>query len=70
VAEAFEAPLEVLLDEARYERRFHDFDAGRRYFYAVTHDDRTIWGATAGMLRALRARLLDATSASEVRGAA
>lgn len=64
VAEAFEVPLEVVLDEARYERRFHDFDAGRRYFYAVAHDERVIWGATAGMLRALRARLLDEVEAA------
>ena len=61
VAEAFEAPLAVLLDEGRYEQRFHERaeDGARRYFYAVSHDDRLIWGATAGMLRALRARLVD-----------
>ena len=70
VAEAFEVPLDVILDEDRYERRFHDFEAGRRYFYAVTHDERLIWGATAGMLRALRARLLDEAPARKVRGAA
>lgn len=58
VAEAFEAPLAVVLDEARYERRFHDGEAGRRFFYALAHDERVIWGATAGMLRALRDRWL------------
>jgi 8-oxo-dGTP pyrophosphatase MutT (NUDIX family) len=59
VAEAFEAPLALLLDEGSYERRFHDGEAGRRYYYAVSHDERLIWGATAGMLRAFRARLVD-----------
>ena len=64
VAEAFEVPLAVVLDEARYERRFRDFEAGRRYFYALVHEDRVIWGATAGMLRALRARLVDGLEAA------
>jgi hypothetical protein len=59
VAEAFEVPLSVVLDEASYERRFHDGEAGRRYYYAVSHDERLIWGATAGMLRAFRGRLLN-----------
>lgn len=66
VAEAFEVPLAVVLDEARYERRFHERadDGLRRYFYAVAHEDRLIWGATAGMLRGLRARLLDEQEAA------
>jgi 8-oxo-dGTP pyrophosphatase MutT (NUDIX family) len=62
VAEAFEVPLALLLDETSYERRSHD-GAGverRRWFYAVPFDGRLIWGATAGMLRAFRARLMDA----------
>jgi 8-oxo-dGTP pyrophosphatase MutT (NUDIX family) len=59
VAEAFEVPLSVVLDEASYERRFHDGETGRRYYYAVSHDERLIWGATAGMLRAFRGRLLN-----------
>jgi 8-oxo-dGTP pyrophosphatase MutT (NUDIX family) len=59
VAEVFEVPLEVVLDEARYERRFHERPGEelKRWFYALVHDERLIWGATAGMLRALRARL-------------
>ena len=64
VAEAFEVPLAVVLDESRYERRFRDLEAGRRWFYAVVHEDRVIWGATAGMLRALRARLVDGMEAA------
>lgn len=71
VAEAFEAPLAVVLDAGRYERRFQEFDSGRRYFYALAHDERVIWGATAGMLRALRARLLgEPLAPADLRGAA
>jgi hypothetical protein len=29
----------------------------RRYFYTMSHADRVIWGATAGMLRTLYERL-------------
>ena len=71
VSEAFEVPLAVVLDADRYERRFQEFDSGRRYFYAVAHDERVIWGATAGMLRALRARLLgEPLVEADLRGAA
>lgn len=35
----------------------------KRRFYAYTHEDRFIWGATAGMLRALYDRLYGAAVA-------
>lgn len=58
VAELFEPPFAWLMDPANTERRHHDRDDGvRRYFYAMPWNDRFIWGATAGMLRALRERL-------------
>ena len=58
VADAFEVPFATLMDPAVYERRFFEgADRGRRYYYAVPWEDRVIWGATAGMLRALRERL-------------
>jgi hypothetical protein len=46
------------MDRANHERRVRDFGDGlqRRYF-AIPHDDRVIWGATAGMLRMLSERL-------------
>lgn len=71
VAEAFEVPLRLLLDEANYERRSHDGPGveRRRWFYAVPFEGRLIWGATAGMLRALRARLME-EPADGLRGAA
>lgn len=58
VADAFEVPFAALMDPAIYERRFHEgADAQRRYYYAVLWEERLIWGATAGMLRAFRERL-------------
>ena len=72
VADAFEVPLAVILDEGRYERRFYEAKSGRRDFYAIVHGERVIWGATAGMLRALRARLVNDMVADtpHLRGAA
>jgi 8-oxo-dGTP pyrophosphatase MutT (NUDIX family) len=58
VAEIFETPFRFLMDPANHERRYYDQPTGeRRYFYAMTHEERVIWGATAGMLRALYDRL-------------
>jgi 8-oxo-dGTP pyrophosphatase MutT (NUDIX family) len=58
VADVFETPFAFLMDLNNYERRFMEQAAGmRRYFYAMSYEDRLIWGATAGMLRALYERL-------------
>jgi 8-oxo-dGTP pyrophosphatase MutT (NUDIX family) len=58
VADVFEAPFAFVMDPANHERRSRDFGDGlSRQFFAITHDDRTIWGATAGMLRMLYERL-------------
>lgn len=62
VADVFETPFGYLMDPANHERRFYDQPGGvRRWFYAITHEERVIWGATAGMLRALYDRLYGAT---------
>lgn len=62
VADIFETPFGYLMDPANHERRFYDQPGGvRRWFYAITHEERVIWGATAGMLRALYDRLYGAT---------
>jgi 8-oxo-dGTP pyrophosphatase MutT (NUDIX family) len=54
VAEVFEAPFAVVMDPARHERRSRDFGDGlKRTYFAIEHDDRLIWGATAGMVRML-----------------
>jgi len=58
VAEIFEAPFGFLMDPANHEQREAPGDGGNlRRFYAMTWDDRIIWGATAGILRALYDRL-------------
>jgi 8-oxo-dGTP pyrophosphatase MutT (NUDIX family) len=64
VAEIFETPFGFLMDPANHERRFYDMPGGpRRWFYAMTYEERMIWGATAGVLRALYDRLYGATLA-------
>jgi 8-oxo-dGTP pyrophosphatase MutT (NUDIX family) len=58
VADAFEVPLAFLMDPANHERRHRDQPPGPpRWHYAITWNDRVIWGATAGMIRALYERL-------------
>jgi 8-oxo-dGTP pyrophosphatase MutT (NUDIX family) len=58
VADIFETPFDFLMDLANYQTREGRTPGGdpRRY-YAIAWEDRLIWGATAGMLRALHERL-------------
>lgn len=65
VADVFETPFAWLMDPANTERRFFDREDGvRRWFYAMPWEDRFIWGATAGIIRALRERLFGPDPAS------
>lgn len=58
VAAVFETPFAFLMDEANHEARSYVSADGReRRYYAMTHEDRLIWGVTAAILRALRQRL-------------
>jgi 8-oxo-dGTP pyrophosphatase MutT (NUDIX family) len=57
VAEMFTAPFDFLMDPANYSRESLQGPAGVRYFTAIRFGDYYIWGATAGMLRALSERL-------------
>ncbi len=57
VAEVFEAPLAFLLDPANHERREGVWRGITRAYYAMPYENRFIWGATAGMIRALYERL-------------
>ena len=58
VAEVFETPWDFLMDAANHRRDFYDMDEGlRRWFWAMPWGERYIWGVTAGILKALHARL-------------
>lgn len=57
VADVFEAPLSFLLDPANHERREAVWRGKARAYYAMPYGERFIWGATAGMIRALYERL-------------
>lgn len=57
VADAFEVPLPWLMDPANHRREAREVMGRARHFYAMTHGERTVWGATAGMLRNLYERL-------------
>jgi 8-oxo-dGTP pyrophosphatase MutT (NUDIX family) len=64
VADIFETPFGFLMDPGNYEQHEWESPEGLlRRFYATTHEDRYIWGATAGMLRALYERLYGAAVA-------
>ncbi len=57
VAEVFETPWAWLMDEANVALNAREYAGGLRRFHSYDWEGRTIWGATAGMLQRLRARL-------------
>ncbi len=58
VAEVFDVPWDFLMDPANHSRHSYDREGQpRRWYWAMTHGQRYIWGVTAGIVRALRARL-------------
>ncbi len=64
VADVFETPFGFLMDPANHEEHEREIPAGTvRRFYGMTWEDRFIWGATAGILRALSERLYGAAVA-------
>lgn len=64
VADIFETPFGFLMDPANHEERTYELPSGQtRRYYAMTHEDRLIWGVTAGILRALYDRLYGAALA-------
>ena len=57
VAEVFETPLAFLMDPANHRLDEREWQGRRRKFYAMPHEGRYIWGATAGILRNLYEKL-------------
>ncbi len=57
VADIFEVPLGFLLDHRNHQRHSREWQGRERFYYAIPFGDRTIWGATAGMVRNLTERL-------------
>lgn len=59
VAEAFEVPFDFLMDPANHQMHHAVWQGRRRSYYAMPYGRHYIWGATAGMLVALRRRLFE-----------
>ena len=57
VAEVFETPLAFLMNPAHHEIHQREWRGAARMYYAMPHEGRYIWGATAGILRNLYERL-------------
>jgi 8-oxo-dGTP pyrophosphatase MutT (NUDIX family) len=53
VADVFETPVSYLMNPAHHETHWREWEGRRRRSYAMPWQGRPIWGATAGMLRAL-----------------
>lgn len=60
VAEAFEVPLELLLDPLRLERIVMTFGGKSRHVLQYRYEQQRIWGVTASILYNLRERLANA----------
>ncbi len=58
VAEAFEVPLEFLMNPGNHKRHSRIWKEGiERHYYAMPFGERYIWGVTAGILRNLYERI-------------
>ncbi len=57
VAEVFETSFETVVDPERIQTASAEFRGVMRTFLEINVDNRVIWGATAGMLKALSDRL-------------
>ncbi len=60
VTEAFEVPLDFLMNPVNHKRSSHDWKGIRREYYAMPFENRCIWGITAGILRNLYERVYSA----------
>ena len=59
VAEVFEAPFDFLMNPVNHRLEEAEFRGRLRRYYAMPYKSRYIWGATAGMLKALSDRLTE-----------
>jgi 8-oxo-dGTP pyrophosphatase MutT (NUDIX family) len=57
VGEVFETPFDFLMDAANHRLEEREWEGRRRRYYAIPHEGRYIWGATAGILRNLYEKL-------------
>jgi 8-oxo-dGTP pyrophosphatase MutT (NUDIX family) len=57
VADVFEVPFAFLMDETNHRIDSRSWRGAERRFYAMPYRERYIWGATAGIIRALHRRL-------------
>ncbi len=57
VADVFEVPLAFLMDDVNHRIDSFTWRGAERQFYAMPYEQRYIWGATAGILKALHRRL-------------
>jgi len=57
VAEAFEVPLDFILNPRHQESRCMTYKGQERRFYVIPYENRYIWGATAAMLIGLAKKI-------------
>ena len=57
VAEAFEVPLDFVMQPVNHQRHKRDWKGIERQYYAMPFGERYIWGVTAGILRNLYERI-------------
>lgn len=57
VADAFEVPLDFLMEPGNHQRLKRDWKGIERQYYAMPFGERYIWGVTAGILRNLYERI-------------
>lgn len=60
VTEAFEVPLDFLMNTQNHQRKTRDWKGIARDYYAMPFGERYIWGVTAGILRNLYERIYGA----------
>jgi 8-oxo-dGTP pyrophosphatase MutT (NUDIX family) len=52
----FEVPFSYLMDVSNYKRESRFWQGIERHYYTLVHEDRLIWGVTAGIIRVMQER--------------